>query len=285
MSKINNASLVLEGGGARALFTVGVLDVFLENNILFPACFGVSAGSSQAVSYVSRQKGRGLKISQKYGSDSRCYGMRNFITKGSMIDWNFLFVRMTEELVPLDFDAFRNSSSALYVGCTNCKTGETEFFHSNKMIRKDFFKLLSASSSLPLLTPSVSFNSSEYLDGGIEASIPYNEAFNNGYKKAVVILTQDETYRKKDSKILSLLKFVYPKFPLIVSALKLRADNYNASIENLLKLEKEGKVFIIRPETSVSLSRLEKDHDKLNALYAEGRSEALKCLPELIKWF
>ena len=37
--------LVLEGGGMRGLYTAGVLDTFMENNINVDGVIGVSAGA------------------------------------------------------------------------------------------------------------------------------------------------------------------------------------------------------------------------------------------------
>lgn len=54
----NQTGLVLEGGGMRATFTVGVLDCFMDHNIWFPYTIGVSAGASNGISYASRQRGR-----------------------------------------------------------------------------------------------------------------------------------------------------------------------------------------------------------------------------------
>ena len=41
----SQTGLVLEGGGMRAIFTVGVLDYFMDHDIWFPYTIGVSAGS------------------------------------------------------------------------------------------------------------------------------------------------------------------------------------------------------------------------------------------------
>ena len=38
--------LVLEGGGMRGIFTVGVLDCFMDHQHYFPYTIGVSAGAS-----------------------------------------------------------------------------------------------------------------------------------------------------------------------------------------------------------------------------------------------
>ena len=42
----------------RAIFTVGVLDCFMDHDIWFPYTIGVSAGASNGISYASRQRGR-----------------------------------------------------------------------------------------------------------------------------------------------------------------------------------------------------------------------------------
>ena len=41
--------LVLEGGAMRGLFTAGVIDVLMENEITFDAVAGVSAGAASVV--------------------------------------------------------------------------------------------------------------------------------------------------------------------------------------------------------------------------------------------
>ncbi|MBQ8030373.1 MAG: patatin-like phospholipase family protein, partial [Butyrivibrio sp.] len=38
--------LVMEGGAMRGMFTCGVLDVLMENNISFDVAVGVSAGAT-----------------------------------------------------------------------------------------------------------------------------------------------------------------------------------------------------------------------------------------------
>ena len=50
------AGLILEGGTFRPIFSAGVMDALLNNNIIFPYCIGVSAGISNGFSYISKQK-------------------------------------------------------------------------------------------------------------------------------------------------------------------------------------------------------------------------------------
>ena len=58
-------------------------------------------------------------------------------------------------------------------------------------------------------------------------------------------------------------------------------ERYNKLQDEIIDLEKEGKIFIIRPEKEVTVSRLEKDKEKLENLYKEGIAEAEKNLDAL----
>ena len=46
-----NYGLVLEGGAMRGLFTAGVIDVLMENEIEFAGAVGVSAGAGFGCNY------------------------------------------------------------------------------------------------------------------------------------------------------------------------------------------------------------------------------------------
>ena len=72
-------SLILEGGTFRPIFTAGILDALLDNDIIFPYCIGVSAGICNAFSYISKQRGRNLEIIKQYRNDKRYIGFRNFL--------------------------------------------------------------------------------------------------------------------------------------------------------------------------------------------------------------
>ena len=63
------AGLVLEGGTFRPIFSCGVMDALLDNGIEFPYVIGVSAGITDAISYISKQKERNLLVLEKYRND------------------------------------------------------------------------------------------------------------------------------------------------------------------------------------------------------------------------
>ncbi len=59
---VEGVSLILEGGTFRTIYTGGILDHFLDEDIMLPYILGISAGAINAASYVSKQKERTLRV-------------------------------------------------------------------------------------------------------------------------------------------------------------------------------------------------------------------------------
>lgn len=64
----------------------------------------------------------------------------------------------------------------------------------------------------------------------------------------------------------------------LIKALSQRNTVYNKTMELIEKLEDEGRIRVIRPVNPVEVGRMEKDTDKLRALYQEGYAEAERML-------
>ncbi len=275
------AALVLEGGALRGMYTSGVLDTFLKNNMEFECVAGVSAGALNAMSYISKQPGRSAKINLEYCDDPRYIGRKAFIKNKGIIGYDYLFGDISENKVPFDFKSFENTNQRFVIVTTNCEKAETEYLERSNC--KDLFKAAQASSSMPLASAMVEINNNHYLDGAVTTSIPVKWALEQGYEKIVVVLTRDKTYRKPmiSNKMKKLYKLAYHKYPKLIEKLNTMPERYNKLQEELIDLEKEGKIFIIRPEKEVTVSRLEKDKTKLENLYKEGIAEAEKNLESL----
>jgi len=280
---IKNTALVLEGGGFRGIFTAGILEVFLENKLFFETVVGVSAGASYGASYISRQAGRNIAVNALIG-DQRYFSLNNLFRKRSLFSWDFIYEEIPQKIILFDYDALKESATSFYVGTSNCLTGESEFFILNKADKKDFKTILSASGSLPLIAPMVSYEGKLLLDGGLADSIPFEYALNQGHKKAVVILTQPKGYLKEPLKYAAFFKWVYRKHPVVYEMMLSRATRYNESVHRLEELEKEGVVYVIRPKEKLLISRLENKPHKTAKAYSialdQGRSEFSK----LEKW-
>ena len=276
------AGLVVEGGGMRGVYTAGVLDYFMEKNLYFDDCYGVSAGACHISSYVSKQIGRSIKVTLDYINDKRYCSINSLIKTGDMFGVEMLYDIIPNKLELYDYDTFNKFKGNFYSVVTNCKTGKAEYIKIKDM-KKDIIAVR-ASSSLPLLSRIVEINGKEYLDGGITDSIPIKKSIKDGHKKNVVILTRDKTYRKSKPKFLSLLKFKYKKYPNLVKAIENRYKIYNETLDFLEEEKAKNKVFIIQPKLPVKISRIEKDKDKLKELYDQGYEDAKELYEDLMKF-
>ena len=80
----NRIGLVLEGGAMRGMFTCGVIDVLMENDIWFEAAAGISAGAVFGCNYKSRQIGRPIRYNKTYCKDPRYCSYRSLIKTGDL---------------------------------------------------------------------------------------------------------------------------------------------------------------------------------------------------------
>lgn len=263
------SSLVLEGGGSRGVFTAGVLDFLMEKNVTFPYVIGVSAGSCNALDFVSRQPGRTRQCMVVEDKANNYVATRAALKKGELFDMDMLFDRYPNELFPFDFDTFFQSEAECEMVVTNCKTGEAEYL-SEKEDRRRLMDIGRASSSIPLVSPMVEIDGVPYLDGGIADSIPLIHAMEKGWRKNVVVLTRNKGYRKsKPGKSAALYVAAFRQYPEFLNILYNRYRNYNRTLELIEKWEREGHIFVLRPEI-LTVGRAEKNKEKLLAFYDHG---------------
>jgi len=269
---MNHIGLVLEGGGMRGLYTCGVLEFFMEKELYFQYIIGVSAGACNAASYISKQKGRNIKVNTGFVKDWRYMSLRNLLFEKSFFGINFIFNEIPNKLVPFDHETFQNSQCQFLVGATDCKTGKAVYFNKDDL--REGLNALRASSSLPLISPIVSFKGYELLDGGIADSIPIAKSIADGNDKNIVILTRNKGYRKSPARFREIIKLKYKKYPLLIESILNRYRKYNETLDILEKLEEEGKTLVIRPSCPIKVDRLERNSVKLHELFKNGYEDA-----------
>lgn len=279
---MGNIGLVLEGGGMRGLYTCGVLEFFMEKDLYFNYIIGVSAGACNAASYISKQKGRNLKVNTGFLNDWRYMSLRNLIFEKSFFGMNFIFKEIPGRLVKFDYEAFNNAECKFLVGVTDCKTGKALYFNKNDI--SEGFDILRASSSLPVLSPIVNFKGHELLDGGITDSIPIAKSIEDGNDRNIIILTRNKEYRKSPLKFANLIKMKYKKYPLLIEAMMNRYKKYNDTLDYIEELEKEGKVIVIRASREIKVDRLERNSVKLRELYQNGYEDAENAYEKIIEF-
>lgn len=282
---MTEGALVLEGGSLRGVFTAGVLDVFIEQGIELSYVNGVSAGSMNGMSYVSKQIGRTIQVDLDYVNDKRFLSFRNMVKNRFIFNFDFLFGEISETLVPFDYDAFYQSEQKFEVVATRCKTGKPVYFEKSSC--KDFVAAVKASSSIPILSRMIDVEGRKYLDGGCSMPIAYERAMDLGYDKIILVLTRQKGYRKPplDKWTRKAYERYFKPLPKFLEALEEVPERYNRMQEEIDRLEKEGRIFCIRPDKPVSVQRTEQDKRKLKALYEDGRrlaSEQLKQVKDYL---
>lgn len=272
--------LLLEGGAMRCLYTAGVLDVFMENNIKIDGIVGVSAGALFGINYKSKQIGRLLRYNKKYAGNKECMGIYSFLTTGNIINEDFCFRRIVNELDPIDYETFKKSDVEFYAVVTNIETGKAEYIKINDLKDRNSLEVLRASGSMPFLSKPVLVNNKKYLDGGIADSIPIDKIMSMGFDKVIIVLTRPIDYKKKKTNK-TFPKIYYRKYPKFAEAINNRYKKYNEELEKVTELEKKGKILVIRTSKLVKIKRIEKDSDKLQEMYDLGRNDTLKLLNKI----
>lgn len=268
---MQDITLILEGGALRSLYTSGVLDVLMKYNIEANCVMGVSAGALTGMNYISKQPKRTAKINIENCDNSNYIGLKALRKERGLIGYGYLFNDISKEKYPFDFETFKNSNQKFISVVTNCEEGKTEYVEKQDC-KDDIFKVVQASSSMPLCSKMVKIGNNHYLDGAVTMPIPVDYALKNKYNNIVVVLTRDRNYRKPEisKRMKSLYKHVYGKYPKLVEKLCTMPERYNKIKEEINELEREGKIIVIAPSKPVNVSRLEKDKEKLKALYEEG---------------
>lgn len=276
--------VVLEGGGFRGLYTAGVLDVWMERGISVDGTVGVSAGAAFGYNFKSRQIGRVLRYNKAYSADPRYASLGNWLRTGDLYSRDFAYGEVPLVLDPVDAETFRLWPMRFTAVATDINTGEA-VYHDLEHGDANDIEWIRASASIPVLSRPVKLDGRELLDGGAADSIPVNWMIEQGYQKIVVVLTQPQGYRKQPNRLMPLIRLWLHRYPRMVELLAHRHEKYNACLDMIAHLEREGALFVIRPSRDVSVPAICKDPQKLEDIYDVGRADALRCLNEVQAFF
>ena len=277
------SGLLLEGGAMRGLYTAGVMDVLLKHHIEFDEVMGVSAGALFGMNYKSKQIGRVLRYNKKYITNKEYMGVYSLLTTGNIMNKDFCFNKLVNELDPVDFETYNKSKENFYAVVTNMESGQAEYILMDDLKNPDQLEYLRASGSMPFVSKPICVQGNQYLDGGIADSIPIEKMMSMGCDKIVLVLTRPENYRKTKTNTL-VPRLFYHQYPNLVDTINNRYIAYNQQLDLIEQLEQEGKIFVIRPSRLVKMKRVEKDPDKLQEMYDLGVSDMNRVLAQLFDY-
>ena len=270
VKKSMKIGLVLEGGAMRGMYTAGVLDTFLDKDFWVDGIISVSAGALFGVNYPSRQKERAIRYNKKFISDKRYISFKSLVRTGNIVNKDFAFYEVPFKYDVFDNKTFKESDIDFYVAVTNLQTAQAEYVKLIDPLAQ--MEVLRATSAMPYVSRPVEIDGIPYLDGAIADSIPVEQMQKLGYDKIIVILTRTLDYRK--SKPMTwIAKWFYRHYPHFADAVNQRYAMYNRQVENVIKLAEKGDIFVIRPSVDLKIKRIEKDPNKLQAMYELGMKD------------
>ena len=272
--------LVLEGGAMRGMFTAGVLDVMMENELHFDGAVGVSAGAAFGCNFKSHQIGRAIRYNKKYCKDYRYCSIRSWLTTGDLFGAKFCYEELPLHLDPFDRETYQADPMEFYAVATDVLTGEP-VYHNCVTGDGEDLQWFRASGSMPVVSKPVRIGDCEYLDGGISDSIPIHFFQDLGYEKNVVVLTQPSDYRKQPMKYAGLIRFALRKYPEIAEKMLCRHLSYTSQQQYIAAEEKKGSVLVIRPEKDLEIGRISHDPSELESVYQTGRAVCQEMLPQI----
>lgn len=280
---IKDVALIFEGGGMRASYTSGLLNILLENEIYFDYVAGISAGASNTVNYLSRDTERAKFSFVDFVLDPNFGGWRSFLKGEGFFRAQYIYEETPypDAALPYDFETFKNNPAKMRIGAFEREEGKMVYFSREDIKElKDLMKIVRASSSMPIFMPPTEIKDKSYVDGGISGGIALDIAKEDGYEKFFVVLTRPKGYRKEPLGHKGFVKRYYRKYPKIYEAMMHRHIIYNNTLDELEELEKQGKACLVYPET-MPVSNRERDHKKLVESYNFGYDQGKR---DILKW-
>ena len=272
--------LVLEGGAMRGLFTAGVIDVLMENNIKFNGAIGVSAGAAFGCNYKSGQIGRVIRYSKRFANNKKYASLWSLLTTGDYFGAEYAYHFIPNKLDIVDFETFRNNPMEFWAVATNVGSGKAVYRQLNTLDYEEL-EFVRASASMPLVSNIVKLNGQRLLDGGVADSIPLAFFQKQGYQRNVVVLTQPKGYRKQPNKLMPLMHLQLHQHPKMLKALAERHIMYNKEVDLVLQEERKGNVFVLQPQIKLTIGHTSHNPKKMQETYEHGRKVATEELEKL----
>ncbi len=283
-SNITDVALIFEGGGMRASYSSAVVVELLRNNMFFGHVYGVSAGSSNAVNYLSRDVDRSRDSFTKLIAVPNSHGTRQFLQHKGWFNAHYIYQEMgrPEGEFPFDQATFMRNPAQVTIAGLERDRGRTRFWTKDDMRTLDDLMLrVRASSTLPIVMPPAKVDGECCYDGGLGEGngILLPQAKRDGFERFFVVRTRPRGFRKPLSPNPWLLRW-YWRYPELRRALRLWGAGYNAICDELEALEREGRAYVFYAE-DMAVRNNTVDLAQLEASYAAGERQIRRDLPRL----
>lgn len=271
-SNVFNTALLFEGGSMRGAYTSAVATYLLEQGIYFNQVYGVSAGSSNLVNYLSRDAWRTSVSFTEFMDDPRTGNLGTFLRGKGAFNAEYIYQQAGKPcgVIPFDFATFQQNPAQCCVFAIDRDTGEDLYFTKEDMSSLDRLTVMvRASSTLPMFMPAPVIDGHVCYDGGFAAGggLPLAKIEEDGFDHVVVVRTRKRGYRKNDHN--EWARAFFREHPAMREAALTRSDRYNESCDLLDNWEKAGRAYVFYCD-DLSLSGTERDVKLLKENFQAG---------------
>jgi predicted patatin/cPLA2 family phospholipase len=269
-------ALVVEGGAMRGIFSVGVLDVFLERGFEpFDLAIGASAGACNLASHLARQDGRNRRCYFDLMTRREFIDLRRFVIGQSVVDLDWLWDELAAR-EPLDVEAIARAPVEFVVVATSATSGKPVYLRPSPV---DMFYALKGSCALPgLYRGRVSVGGESLIDGGVTDPIPVEEAIRRGARRIVAIRSRPAAYVKTDGWRSRASTLLLRSEPVVAAAMRRTAERYQGAVALLHAPPAGCEVLHVAPRRPMKTGRTTQDRAALEHDYEQGREAAEEAI-------
>lgn len=283
-SNVTGVALIFEGGGMRASATAGMVVALLEAGIYIDDVYGLSAGSSNTVNYLSRDTWRARASFVDLVRDPKFGGAKTMIGGKGYFSAEYIYQQtgLPDGTLPFDMDTFLANPAKATIQSFERDSGHSVFWTKDDMqTLEDLMIRVRASSTLPLVMPSPEIDGVHFFDGGMGegAGFLLPRAQRDGFTRFLIIRTRPRGYRKslEPSRADRLIWRRFWKYPKLVTAMQTRPARYNAMCEEIERLEEEGAAWVHYPE-KMEVTSGTRDYNALAKSFDDGFAQAKREL-------
>ncbi len=291
---VPDVALIFEGGGMRASYTSAVVAKLIEEGISFGHVYGVSAGASNTVNYLSRDIPRAEASFTTYVDNPDHIGWHRLLKRQYFFDGPWIYegaaARYDNPSDPMTFDweLFQANPAEAHLEAFDALTGQSVLWTKADMTScADMMLKVRASSSLPGFMEPARVEGRIYMDGGLteNCGLCLMPAINDGFDRFFVVRTQPRGYRKKKPNpvVMAAMKRTFKATPLVAARMAERWRGYNDLCDKLEKLERSGAAYVFYPD-EMHVSNHTTDLEQLNASLASGKEQARRESGEWREW-
>lgn len=283
MNTASRLGIVIEGGGLRGAFGVGVLAELDRLLAVRPAhVFATSSGAPNAAYFATGQIDDGVRIWEQRTHGSQLVDFANVVGKRPVMKIDELVAVFRGE-IQLDAARLEHDGPGLHIAVTDVESGANRVLRAT---RDNVFALLTAAMAIPVAYGKVvPVERGLYIDGGFGAPVAIREARAMGLERVIVILTKPRGHRRKQNALSEWLQCSsYAAYPRARAAIRAKWKNYNETMDLIDAHEQTGQLIVVRPEAELPASRLSRSKARIVASIELGRAAVRSRARELLAY-